>query len=110
MIMIIIIIILSKGDEVVQVYIVWPPTAYSTFEHLPRQQLVHFERVSLAAYLSRRVQFRVRLHTFRAWDSRAHAYALPTGQYTVFLGGQQPNHSPGHSVPSNILSASVVIL
>ena len=94
----------------VEVYIVWPQSAYSAFEHLPRQQLVHFERVSLAAYLSRRLQLRVRLHTFRAWDTHAHAYAIPTGKYTVFVGGQQPNQVSAHTLSSIVLSASFIVL
>lgn len=92
----------------VQAYIEWPDEAYNLYEHLPRQQLVHFERVPLAAFEIRPVTFRVQLRAFRTWDTLRHVYALPYGTYTLYVGGQQPNQFV-HRAPSNIVAATITI-
>ena len=102
---------LLAGDEVVQVYIVWPTPAYASLTHVPRVQLVHFTRVSLGAYAITRVSLAIALHAFRLWDVSSHSYVLPVGTYTLYVGGQQPNvPSSGHSVPSKVLSAQMQIV
>lgn len=92
----------------VQAYIEWPDEAYNQYEHLPRQQLVHFLRVPLAAFEIRPVTFTVRLHSFRTWDTLSHKYVLPYGTYTLYVGGQQPNQYV-HQAPSNIVAATITI-
>jgi beta-glucosidase len=72
------------GDAVAEVYLI-PPQAAGA----PRQQLVGFQRVHLAAHGSRTVQFQMAPRTLSQVDE-AGRRAIRSGEYRLFVGAEPP--------------------
>ena len=84
------------GDEVVQVYLVPPQTPLA-----PRQALVGFERVHLAAGEHRHVMFELSPRALSTVDADGER-AVEAGTYGVFIGGGQPGFGAGVSADFSI--------
>jgi beta-glucosidase len=67
------------GDAVVQVYVT-PPGARE------RLALGAFARVSLAPAARQSLRLTVPTHALRRWNTQAHAYEVPTGEWKVMIG------------------------
>ncbi|MBN6152410.1 glycoside hydrolase family 3 C-terminal domain-containing protein [Xanthomonas sp. AmX2] len=78
------------GDEVVQVYLQYPPRAQS-----PLRALVGFQRVTLQPGESRELQFTLDARRLSDVD-RAGQRAVQPGDYRIYVGGGQPGtDAPG---------------
>jgi len=70
------------GDEVVQVY----ATAVNAPVPMPLKQLVAFQRVSLQAGETKRVELRVPVDHLRRWDERAGRYVVDPITWRLAIG------------------------
>jgi beta-glucosidase len=77
------------GDEVVQVYLDYPPSPLA-----PRHALVGFRRIHLAAGEQRLVHFALTPRQLSSVDA-AGARAVEPGRYRVFVGAGQPGVAAG---------------
>ena len=77
----------AAGDEVVELYLT-QPKGYET----PLRTLAGFRRVHLAPGESTQVSLTVDLRSLGQVDEKGNRLILP-GEYTVFLGGAQPQDS-----------------
>ncbi len=77
------------GDEVVQVYLDYPPSPLA-----PRHALVGFRRVHLAAGERRRVRFTLTPRDLSSVDADG-TRAVEPGRYRVFIDGGQPDDAAG---------------
>ena len=73
------------GDEVVELYLAQPHTEVS-----PRIALAGFKRVHLAPNQSANVEFTIDPRTLSEVDAEGNHVIMP-GEYTVYLGGAQPD-------------------
>ncbi|PTX91320.1 glucan 1,4-alpha-glucosidase [Opitutus sp. ER46] len=82
------------GDEVVQLYAT-PPT-----ESHPRERhaLCGFRRVPLAKGETRTVSFTVPATALRRWSTEQHAYATPSGNWTLRVGASSADLRQSASV------------
>ena len=74
------------GDEVVEAYLKTPQTDG------PIHSLVGFERVSIAPGASREVTLKIDPRSLSSVDDQGNRAILP-GNYTLILGGAQPNET-----------------
>jgi beta-glucosidase len=72
------------GAEVAQVYIGRLPTR---FVATPPRQLAGYERVALAARVSRRVTVPIPRRSLSYWDTASQHWVTPAGQLPVYVGG-----------------------
>jgi len=84
------------GDEVVQVYLDYPPSPLA-----PRHALVGFRRVQLAPGERRRVRFTLSARGLSSVDAAGTRAVVP-GHYRVFIGGGQPGDAAGVAIPFTI--------
>ncbi|WP_414649881.1 glycoside hydrolase family 3 protein [Dyella sp.] len=78
------------GDEVAQAYLSYP----SEDKLAPRRQLVGMQRIHLKAGQSRQVTFVLDPRRLSSVDADGQR-AVIGGQYTLFVGGGQPEDAPG---------------
>ncbi|UPG92317.1 glycoside hydrolase family 3 C-terminal domain-containing protein [Luteibacter aegosomaticola] len=78
------------GDEVAQAYLSYPATDTLA----PQRTLVGLERIHLKPGESRRVTFTLSPRSLSSVDASGHRAVKP-GDYTLYLGGGQPNDAPG---------------
>jgi beta-glucosidase len=91
------------GDEVVQVYLQYPPRAQS-----PLRSLVGFQRVTLQPGETRAVQFELTPRQLSDVD-RAGQRAVQPGDYRVFVGGGQPDTgAPGGAAAFSIQGTAAI--
>ena len=91
------------GDEVVQVYLQYPPRAQS-----PLRSLVGFQRVTLQPGETRDVQFELTPRQLSDVD-RAGQRAVQPGDYRVFVGGGQPDTgAPGGAAAFSIQGTAAI--
>jgi beta-glucosidase len=81
----------ASGDEVVELYVKTPGTEGGTL-----RALKGFQRVSLTAGASKRVEFDLNPRDLSAVDASGNRAVLP-GNYAISVGGSQPG-GPGHVV------------
>jgi len=78
------------GAEVVQVYLSLPPSASAAGAKQPPRRLIGFQRIELAPGASGEVSIAIdpkaSNHPFAVWDEGKHAWTVPTGKFTVWLG------------------------
>jgi beta-glucosidase len=72
------------GAEVAQVYIGRLPTR---FVATPPRQLAGYDRVALAARVSRRVTVPIPRRSLSYWDTASQHWVTPAGQLPVYVGG-----------------------
>jgi beta-glucosidase len=70
------------GDEVVQVYVEYPPV-----ERMPLKELKAFKRVQVKAGGSATVQLTIPAADLQKWDLTTNSWKLYPGAYTLFAGG-----------------------
>ncbi|MDR2086858.1 MAG: glycoside hydrolase family 3 C-terminal domain-containing protein [Dysgonamonadaceae bacterium] len=78
-----------KGDAVAQVYVKYPDG-----KNYPLKELRHFERVSVNAGETTKVQVSIPVSDFQKWNDEALGMKLPTGIYRIFVG----NHSDDEAI------------
>ena len=92
------------GAEVVQVYLTLPPSADAVGAKQPPKRLVAFQRVELAPGETRPVEIAVdpasSNHPMSVWDEKAHAWTIPSGSFTVWIGRS--------SAPVDLAKAGVI--
>lgn len=72
---------LMDGDEVMQVYISYPPV-----ERMPVKELKAFKRISVQKGTEQLVQFRIPMAELQKWDIRQNRWMLYPGNYTISIG------------------------
>jgi beta-glucosidase len=70
------------GDEVVQIYVEYPPQ-----ERMPLKELKAFKRVHVAAGQEKIISFKVPVKELQKWDLGTHNWKLYPGSYTIYAGG-----------------------
>ncbi|MES1225507.1 MAG: glycoside hydrolase family 3 C-terminal domain-containing protein, partial [Bacteroidota bacterium] len=70
------------GDEVVQVYIKYPPV-----ERMPVKELKAFKRVHTTKAGTAVADFYIPVSDLQKWDLQKHQWKLYSGNYTVVVGG-----------------------
>jgi beta-glucosidase len=70
------------GDEVVQVYVEYPPV-----ERMPLKELKAFKRVHVKAGGQETVQLTIPAADLQKWDLATNSWKLYPGAYTLFAGG-----------------------
>jgi beta-glucosidase len=70
------------GDEVVQVYVEYPPV-----DRMPLKELKGFKRVHVKAGDSATVQLTIPAADLQKWDLSTNSWKLYPGSYTIFAGG-----------------------
>ncbi len=73
------------GDEIIQLYL--STGEISPAVEMPVKQLRGFSKVAIQAGQTRRVSFALSPDEFYIFDSTANRYRVPTGSYTVHIGG-----------------------
>jgi beta-glucosidase len=89
------------GDEVSQVYIEW----IDTTDPVPIKQLVGVSRNFIKQNENKQLSFTITGDQMKIWVDN---WVIPTGQYGVSAGGQQPGQQT--TVPSNILTGAFKII
>lgn len=89
-----------EGDEVIQVYITHPQGSIS----MPEKQLKAFERVSFNAGESKQISFTIKAEDLYIFDEGSDSYILPTGAYTIKVGGASDNLPLSFTVNVNAAS------
>jgi beta-glucosidase len=69
------------GDEVVQIYIKYPPV-----DRMPIKELKAFKRVHITKAGTAIVDFRIPVAELQKWDLQKHQWKLYSGNYTVVAG------------------------
>lgn len=69
------------GDEVVQVYVQYPP-----LERLPIKELKAFRRVTVGKNNMRQIQFTIPASELQKWDLRESKWILYPGSYQMIIG------------------------
>eukprot|EP00731_Ephydatia_muelleri_P029897 Em0021g420a len=90
----------NNGDEVSQVYISWPPGTVGT----PQLQLVAVNRTALTNGNYKGLSFTITSDQMSIYTTE---WVVPTGTYTVYVGGQQPNQLTRAS--SNVLEGTFTV-
>lgn len=79
-----------QGGQVVQTYLTLPASANQVGAKQPPRRLVGFARVELAPGETRKVSVAIdpkaSHHPMSVWNEKAHAWIMPKGQYTVWVG------------------------
>jgi beta-glucosidase len=70
------------GDEVVQVYVEYPP-----IDRMPLKELKAFKRVHVTAGGETEVQISIPAADLQKWDMATRSWKLYPGAYTIFAGG-----------------------
>ncbi|MEO6313725.1 MAG: glycoside hydrolase family 3 N-terminal domain-containing protein [Chitinophagaceae bacterium] len=70
-----------NGDEVVQVYIKYPPA-----ERMPLQELKAFKRVHVTKTNTEVIEFRIPVTELQKWDLQTQQWQLYKGNYTIVVG------------------------
>jgi beta-glucosidase len=70
------------GDEVVQVYVEYPPV-----DRMPLKELKAFKRVHVKASGVEEVQLSIPAADLQKWDLATRSWKLYPGTYTIFAGG-----------------------
>ena len=70
------------GDEVVQVYVEYPPV-----DRMPLKELKAFKRVQVKAGGEAEVQISIPATDLQKWDLATRSWKLYPGVYTIFAGG-----------------------
>ncbi|WP_240347813.1 glycoside hydrolase family 3 N-terminal domain-containing protein [Longitalea arenae] len=70
------------GDEVVQVYVEYPPV-----DRMPVKELKAYKRVFVKAGSEETVQFSIPAAELQKWDLATRSWKLYPGNYTIFAGG-----------------------
>ncbi|OQP61327.1 glycosyl hydrolase [Niastella vici] len=70
------------GDEVVQVYVEYPPV-----DRMPLKELKAFKRVHVKAGGEAEVQISIPATDLQKWDLATRSWKLYPGNYTIFAGG-----------------------
>jgi beta-glucosidase len=81
----------QAGDEVTELYLTTPKSALS-----PIHELEGFQRIHLAAGETQHIRFTLHPRQLSVVDSQGNRSIQP-GQYSVFIGGQQPPANAGLS-------------
>jgi beta-glucosidase len=71
-----------KGDEVVQVYVEYPPV-----DRMPLKELKAFKRIHVKAGGEEIVQLTIPAADLQKWDLATNSWKLYPGSYNVFAGG-----------------------
>ncbi|MEI7898744.1 MAG: glycoside hydrolase family 3 C-terminal domain-containing protein [bacterium] len=79
------------GDEVVQVYISYPPTNVPA----PLRQLAGFQRIHVRRGQKKTVTFQLKREQFAAYDDNGKAF-VPSGEFTVHIAGGQTGGLSAH--------------
>ena len=77
------------GDEVLQLYIQYPESS----ERLPLKELRAYERMNILPDASAEWQFSVPVDNLKKWEEKAGGLAVPTGKYTLFVGGSSADRA-----------------
>ncbi len=92
------------ADEVVQFYMTWDTPGLPA----PHLQLVGIRRIFVAASQNIEVSAIVTSDQMALWLDDQDGFVVSKGNMTIYAGGQQPNQRT--SAPSNVLSASFIII
>ena len=76
------------GDEVAQVYIKYPDG-----KNLPLKELRGFQRITLNSGETKELNVSIPLSDLQKWDEKSGKMAVPTGAYTLFVGGNSGNEA-----------------
>ncbi len=79
----------KKGEEVAQLYLSSNPST-SKFP-MPKKQLRDFEKIALKPGETKTITFQLESEDFYIYDETIASYHIPTGQYTVSIGGSSDN-------------------
>ena len=71
-----------SGDEVVQVYIKYPPE-----ERMPIKELKAFKRVTVSRNGSRTVNFKINANELQKWDLKNNSWKIYPGEYQIVIAG-----------------------
>ena len=78
------------GAEVVQVYLLLPPSADAVGAKQPPKRLVGFQRIELAPGASGEVAIQIdpaaSNHPLSVWNERERKWTIPAGKHTIWLG------------------------
>jgi beta-glucosidase len=69
-----------NGDEVVQVYIKYPPE-----ERMPIKELKAFKRVTVSSNGSRTVDFKINTNELQKWDLKNNSWKIYPGEYQIVI-------------------------
>jgi beta-glucosidase len=83
------------GDEVVQVYVEYPPV-----DRMPVKELKAFKRVHVKAGGEQTVQLSIPAAELQKWDLATRSWKLYPGTYTIFAGGNSSDKKIVTSVKS----------
>jgi beta-glucosidase len=78
-----------NGDEVAQVYIKYPQNG----RVLPLKELRYFQRLSVDNRKSAKLKVVVPVAQLAKWNDDANALTVPTGSYTIFVGGNSADEA-----------------
>ena len=76
------------GDEVVQVYIKYPPA-----ERMPLKELKAFKRVAVEKDGTAMIDFRIPVTELQKWDLSIGHWKLYKGNYSIVVGGSSANEA-----------------
>jgi beta-glucosidase len=87
------------GDEVVQVYVEYPPV-----DRMPLKELKAFKRVHVKAGGETEVQMSIPAADLQKWDLATHSWKLYPGTYTLFAGGHSADRKVVATVKAEVKS------
>jgi beta-glucosidase len=80
------------GDEVAQVYIKYPQGGAIS---LPIKELRHFQRTSIPAGQTAKVDVAIPVEQLAKWDEAVGGFAVPQGEYAIYAGGHSGSEAVG---------------